>query len=93
MQAGARRVLRWLRQGRPAEATPSGWIGFQLGVLLLASSLLLAVPPLFWALLEGSRHRRRPWLADPCNRLLLLVAGLMVLIPRKAKPLWIQSKV
>lgn len=79
MQAGARRVLRWLRQGRPAEATPSGWIGFQLGVLLLASSLLLAVPPLFWALLEGSRHRRRPWLADPCNRLLLLVAGLMVL--------------
>jgi O-antigen ligase len=79
MQAGARRVLRWLRQGRPAEATPSGWIGFQLGVLLLASSLLLAVPPLFWALLEGSRHRRRPWLADPCNRLLLLVGGLMVL--------------
>jgi len=78
MQAGARRVLRWLRQGRPSEATPSGWIGFQLGVLLLASSLLLAVPPLFWALLQGSRHRRRPWAQDPCNRLLLLVGGLMV---------------
>ncbi len=89
MQAGARRVLRWLRQGRPAEATPSGWIGFQLGVLLLASSLLFAVPPLFWALLQGSRHRRRPWLEDPCNRLLLVVGGLMVLGSLRAYSGWL----
>jgi hypothetical protein len=89
MQAGARRVLGWLRQGRPAEATPSGWIGFQLGVLLLASSLLLAVPPLFWALLQGSRHRRRPWFDDPCNRLLLVVGVLMLLGCLRAYSGWL----
>ena len=58
------RLIQRLQQHRPVGATASGWLAFQLGVLLLASSLLLAVVPLFWALLEGSRRLRRPWWGD-----------------------------
>ncbi|NBR43659.1 MAG: O-antigen ligase domain-containing protein [Synechococcaceae bacterium WB5_2B_268] len=54
-------------------------MAFQMGVLLLASSLLLAVPPLFWALLQGSRCHRRPWWSDKLNLVFALIAGLMLL--------------
>ncbi|MEB3322490.1 MAG: O-antigen ligase family protein [Synechococcaceae cyanobacterium] len=63
---------------RPAEAPPLGWRCFQLGLLLLASSAFLAGLLLFVALILGSLGRHRP-LADPANRVLLLVAALMVL--------------
>ncbi len=69
---------RRLLAHRPPQASPLGWRCFQLGMLLLASSAFLAALPLFLALLLGSRGRRSP-LVDPAHRLLLLVAGLMVL--------------
>ena len=70
-------------------ATASGWLAFQLGVLLLASSLLLAVVPLFWALLEGSRRLRRPWWGDRLNRVLLLIGALLVLSAPLARSGWL----
>jgi hypothetical protein len=60
-----------------------------LGVLLLASSLLLAVPPLFWALLQGSRCHRRPWWSDKLNRVFALIAGLMLLSAPWAHSGWL----
>ena len=47
-------------------------------MLLLPASALLGCAFLFVALLQGSRGRR-PLLADPINRLLLLISVLMVL--------------
>ena len=82
-------ITNWLRCQRPAAATASGWIAFQLGVLLLASSLLLAVPPLFWALLQGSRCHRRPWWSDKLNRVFALIAGLMLLSAPWAHSGWL----
>ncbi|MEB3171693.1 MAG: O-antigen ligase family protein [Synechococcaceae cyanobacterium] len=67
-----------LQQHRPAEASPLGWRCFQLGLLLLASSALLAGLLLFVALVLGSRGRPAP-LADGANRVLLAAAALMVL--------------
>ena len=82
-------ITNWLRCQRPAAATAPGWIAFQLGVLLLASSLLLAVPPLFWALLQGSRCHRRPWWSDKLNRVFALIAGLMLLSAPWAHSGWL----
>ena len=59
-------------------ASPLGWRCFQLGLLLLPASALLGGSLLFVALLQGCRGRR-PFLSDPCNRLLLLISTLMVL--------------
>ncbi len=82
-------LLQWCRQERPVAATASGWLAFQLGVLLLASSLLLAVPPLFWALLQGTRRLRRPWGSDRLNWVFLLIAGLMLLGAPRAHSGWL----
>ncbi len=69
---------RQLLAPRPAPASPLGWRCFQLGVLLLAASAFLGGVLLLVALILGCRGRRPP-LADAANRLLLLLAALMVL--------------
>jgi hypothetical protein len=69
---------RRLLAERPPSATPLGWRCFQLGLLLLAASAFLGALFLLVALILGSRGRP-PVLADRANRLLLLVAALMVL--------------
>ncbi|MEB3332490.1 MAG: O-antigen ligase family protein [Synechococcaceae cyanobacterium] len=69
---------RRLLADRPDGATRLGWRCFQIGMLLLASSSFLACLFLLVALILGSRGRRPP-LADPVNRVLLLIAALMVL--------------
>ena len=65
-----------LAQDRPPGAAAMGWSCFQVGVLLLASSALLGGLFLLVALILGSLGRERP-LADPANRVLLVVALLM----------------
>ena len=82
-------INTWVQGQRPAAATASGWIAFQIGVFLLPSSLLLAVPPLFWALLQGSRCKRRPWWNDRLNRVFLLIAVLMLLGASRAFSGWL----
>lgn len=74
-------LLKRLDRHRPELAAPLGWRCFQLGVFVLPSSALLAALLLFVALLQGSRGRGgwRGWWADPANRLLAVVAGLMLL--------------
>ena len=62
---------------RPPGAAALGWRCFQLGLLLLASSAFLGSLLLFVALLQGSLRRRAP-LADLADRVLLLIAALMV---------------
>lgn len=57
---------------------PLGWRCFQLGLLLLASSALLAGMLLLVALILGCRQRL-PWWRDRVNQVLLLVSVLMVL--------------
>ena len=57
---------------------PLGWRCFQLGLLLLASSALLAGMLLLVALILGCRQRL-PWWRDRVNQVLLLVSALMVL--------------
>ena len=71
------RLFQRLDAGRPGAAHPLGWRCFQLGLLLLASSALLAGLLLLVALVLGSRGRPSPW-RDRANRLLALVALLMV---------------
>nr|WP_221629838.1 MULTISPECIES: O-antigen ligase family protein [unclassified Synechococcus] len=65
-----------------------GWRCFQLGLLLLASSALLAGVLLLAALILGCRGRR-PWLQDRVNQVLLLVSALMVLGSVTASSGWL----
>ncbi|MCP9799300.1 O-antigen ligase [Synechococcus sp. RedBA-s] len=67
-----------LDAARPEGASPLGWRCFQLGLLLLASSALLAGALLLVALILGC-HQRLPWWRDRVNQVLLLVSALMVL--------------
>ena len=53
-------VNQRLRAGCPQAASPVGWLLFQLGLLLLPSTVLLASLLLFPALILGSLRRRRP---------------------------------
>ena len=69
---------RQLLRDRPPGANPAGWRCFQLGLLLLPSSALLAALLLLVALIQGSRGRPAPW-RDPVNALLLATALLMLL--------------
>jgi hypothetical protein len=48
-----------LAQAQPPAATPVGWVCFQIGLFLLASSALLGGVFLFVALILGSRDRER----------------------------------
>lgn len=70
--------LRRLDATRPEVASPLGWRFFQLGLLLLASSALLAGVLLLVALILGCRQRL-PWWRDRVNQVLLVVSALMVL--------------
>ncbi|MCP9819570.1 O-antigen ligase family protein [Synechococcus sp. Cruz-9H2] len=70
--------LRRLDATRPEGTSPLGWRCFQLGLLLLASSALLAGVLLLVALILGCRQRL-PWWRDRVNQVLLLVSALMVL--------------
>jgi hypothetical protein len=70
--------LQRLDATRPEGASPLGWRCFQLGLLLLASSALLAGILLLVALILGCRQRL-PWWRDRVNQMLLLVSALMVL--------------
>jgi O-antigen ligase len=69
---------RQLLRDRPPAATPLGWRCFQLGLLLLPSSALLAALLLLLALIQGSCGRPAAW-RDPVNVLLLATALLMLL--------------
>ena len=69
--------LQRLDATRPEGASPLGWRCFQLGLLLLASSALLAGILLLVALILGCRQRL-PWWRDRVNQMLLLVSALMV---------------
>jgi hypothetical protein len=77
-----------LAQGRPAEASAAGWIWFQVGLVFLASSALVAGVCLLVALILGSRGRERP-LADPANGVLLLAAVLMAIGAAGASSGWL----
>ena len=71
-------LRRLLRSECPGSAHPLGWIFFQLGLFLLASSALLGQVLLALALILGFRGRR-PLTSDPWNWPLLAATALMVL--------------
>ena len=72
------RLLAWLDLERPSQAAPLGWRCFQLALLLLPSSALLAGLLLLVALIQGCQ-RRPPWWHDRLNLLLVAVALWMLL--------------
>ena len=78
---GAAALGERLDRQRPEGAAPLGWRCFQLGVFVLPASALLAAALLFVALVQGTRGRGgwRGWWADPANRVLALLAALMLL--------------
>ena len=69
------RLYAWLRGDCPAAASPWGWCLFQLGLLLLPSSVLLASLLFVPALVLGSLRRECAYWHDRWNWPLLL-AGL-----------------
>ena len=77
-----------LAEAQPPTATPVGWVCFQIGLFLLASSALLGGVFLFIALILGSRGRERP-LADPATRVLLVAALLMLIGAAGATSGWL----
>ena len=73
------RLYAWLRGDCPAAASPWGWCLFQLGLLLLPSSVLLASLLFVPALVLGSLRRECAYWHDRWNWPLLLAGGLMLL--------------
>ena len=73
------RLYAWLRGDCPAAASPSGWCLFQLGLLLLPSSVLLASLLLMPALVLGSLRRECAFWRDRWNWPLLVAGGFMLL--------------
>ena len=73
------RLFAWLRSGCPAVASPWGWCLFQLGLLLLPSTVLLASLLFVPALVLGSRRRECAYWRDCWNWPLLAAGGLMLL--------------
>ena len=73
------RLYAWLRGDCPAAASPCGWCLFQLGLLLLPSSVLLASLLFVPALVLGSLRRECAYWHDRWNWPLLLAGGLMLL--------------
>ena len=75
------RLLSRLDGQRPEPAARLGWRCFQLGVLFLPSSALIAALLLLVALVQGSRGRGgwSGWWRDPANRVLAAVGVLMLL--------------
>ncbi len=81
-------IVARLAERRPEGASPAGWICFQIGLFLLASSALLGGLFLLFALIQGSRGREKP-LADPANQVLLLAALLMLVGASVASSGWL----
>ena len=73
------RLYAWLRGDCPVAASPWGWCLFQLGLLLLPSSVLLASLLFVPALVLGSLRRECAYWHDRWNWPLLLAGGLMLL--------------
>ena len=73
------RLYAWLRGDCPAAASPWGWCLFQLGLMLLPSSVLLASLLFVPALVLGSLRRECAYWHDRWNWPLLLAGGLMLL--------------
>ena len=73
------RLLAWLREGCPAVASPWGWCLFQLGLLLLPSTVLLASLLFVPALVLGSLRREGSYWRDRWNWPLLAAGVWMVL--------------
>ena len=73
------RLCGWLRDDCPAAVSPWGWCLFQLGLLLLPSSVLLASLLFVPALVLGSLRRECAYWHDRWNWPLLVAAGLMLL--------------
>lgn len=82
------RLLAWLDRERPPQAAVLGWRCFQLGLLLLPASALLAGLLLLVALIQGSRGRA-PWWHDRLNLLLAAVALWMLLGCFRAPSGWL----
>ena len=72
-------ALAWLIRECPEQASKLGWLTFQLGLLLLPSSALLAGALLFVSFLLGLFGRFAACWRDPWNWPLLLAALLMLL--------------
>ena len=72
---------------RPETAPPLGWRCFQLGMFMLPSSALIAGLLLLVALVAASRRGR--FLQDNANRVLLVVAALMVIGCFRATSGWL----
>ncbi len=72
------KVVGWLKESRPVAANRTGWLAFQVGLFLLASSALLAGMLLLVALIQGSRKRSQAFWRDRWNWPLLLTALLML---------------
>ena len=73
------RLCAWLRSGCPAVASSWGWCLFQLGLLLLPSTVLLASLLFVPALVLGSLRREGSYWCDRWNWPLLAAGGLMLL--------------
>lgn len=82
-----RESIRRLDSCRPETAPPLGWRCFQLGVFVLPSSALIAGLLLLVALVAASRRGR--FLQDKVNRVLLVVAALMVIGCFRATSGWL----
>ena len=72
-------LYAWLRADCPAASSPRGWCLFQLGLLLLPSSVLLASLLFVPALVLGSLRRECAYWRDRWNWPLLVAGGLMLL--------------
>ncbi|MEC8732764.1 MAG: O-antigen ligase family protein, partial [Cyanobacteriota bacterium] len=72
-------LYAWLRGDSPAAASLWGWCLFQLGLLLLPSSVLLASLLLLPALVLGSLRRESAYWRDRWNWPLMVAGGLMLL--------------
>ncbi len=73
------RLCTWLRGNCPAAASLWGWCLFQLGLLLLPSSVLLASLLFVPAMVLGSLRRECSYWRDRWNWPLLMAGALMLL--------------
>lgn len=71
--------IGWFGRDCPEQASRIGWISFQLGLLFLPSSALLAGVFLLVSLVLGCLGRRKLYWSDAWNRPLLIAAALMLL--------------
>ena len=72
-------LILWIDKFKPGEVKRSGWIAFQLGLFLLASSAALSVISFLISLTLGMNKRRDSYWSDAWNYPLVLVSILMIL--------------